>query len=195
MPRRYDSSNRKHQAQETRRRILDAAVELHARGITEVVPLAAAAGVSVPTVRKHFPSKERIFEGCTAHFFSTFTLPDLERAARSTDPRERSARVTEEMCRAHEATHDLMWHAYPEAARSAALAAALEGFVELIEAAVDVILNGVGEDVAARARPRLRALLDTLTYRAFRVHAGLDAQAVQRELTTLIASAIGTPPR
>ncbi len=196
MPRTYDSSRRKRRALETRRCILDAAVELHARGITGVAPLAVAAGVSLATVHKHFPSKERIFEGCTSHFFSTFEPPALEEASRSKQPRRRIARVVEEMCRAHEATHDLLWHAHPLADTSPALAAALESYAELVNTAVGTILDGAGVDrhVAITARPRMKALLDTLTYRAFRVHAGLDAEATRTELTALVGAALRLLP-
>lgn len=196
MPRSYDTTGRRRQARETRRRILDAAVRLHAQGITEVQPLAEAAGVSVPTVRKHFPTKERIFEGCTAHFLATFTPPDFAAATGLGNPRTRVARVVELLCGAHEANHHLLWHAYPHAAESPALAAALAGHAAIVEAALNAILahgpeaKRQAQRTPPRARACLRALLDPLTYRALRVHAGLDARATCEELAALVRAAL-----
>jgi len=196
MSRAYDASRRTEQAQQTRRRILDAAVVLHRQGITAYEPLAAAAGVSTATVRKHFPNKEAIFQGCTGHFFATFHPPDLEAAAALSDPRARLALVAREMCRVHEETHDLIWAGYAHAAESPALTGAIEALVGLVHAAADVAVDALALDDVARQATclRLRALLDTLTYRAFRVHAGLDVEATQHELTTLLGSAAGVPP-
>ena len=53
MSRAYDSSLRREQARLTRVRILDAAVELHRKGITEYGPLAKAAGAKKTIVRVH----------------------------------------------------------------------------------------------------------------------------------------------
>jgi len=197
MARRYDSSRRARQARQTRRRIVAAAVELHRRGVTEYEPLAEAAGVSTATVRKYFPNKEWIFDGCTSHFFSSFVPPALDEAAQLEDPGARVVRVAGEMCRAHEKTHDLVWHSYVPAQKSPVLANALETLAGLVDRATDVVVDGPGlgldEEGRAAARMRVRALLDTLTYRAFRVHAGFDADATRRELTALVTSAVGVP--
>jgi AcrR family transcriptional regulator len=197
MPRAYDSPHRAEQARQTQRRILDAAVEMHRQGITEYEPLAAAAGVSTATVRKHFPNKESIFLGCTAHFFESFEAPQLEVAATLADPGERLARVIAEMCRAHEETHELVWHGYVHVRVSPAIAAALKALAGLVSAAADAVVDGPGLDFGAKARhvvrARVRGLFDTLTYRAFQVHAGFDVEATRRELTALVGSAVGIP--
>jgi len=198
MTRAYDSSRRAKQARRTQLRILDAAVALHRLGITEYEPLAKAAGVSTATVRKYFPNKETVFRGCTAHFFASFEAPELEAAATLSDPGERIARVSAELCRAHEETHDLIWHSYVGAQQSPALAGAIEALTGLVAGAADVVVDGPGlaldGDARNEARARVRALLDTLTYRAFRVHAGFDAEATRREMTTLVGSAVGVRP-
>lgn len=55
-------------AEEARRRIVSAAAELHARhgalGTTHPM-IAARAGVSVPTVYKYFPNRDRLIPACT----------------------------------------------------------------------------------------------------------------------------------
>ena len=59
----YDSSNRARQAQETRRRIVDAAAVLFARegySATSISAIAQAAGVAVPTVYASLRSKANV---------------------------------------------------------------------------------------------------------------------------------------
>jgi len=68
MPRRpYDNSLRKQAEADTVRRIVAATVELHARQgalATTHAEIAALAGVSVPTVYKHFPTREALIPHC-----------------------------------------------------------------------------------------------------------------------------------
>lgn len=67
-PRAYDSTLRKQTEAETVQRIVAATVELHARKgalATTHAEIAEAAGVSVATVYKHFPSRESLLPHCT----------------------------------------------------------------------------------------------------------------------------------
>lgn len=73
-PRRYRSRLRREQAEATRERILDATVRAMADGVASIsVPAVARdAGVSVPTVYRHFPTKRDLL---------TALYPHLERRA------------------------------------------------------------------------------------------------------------------
>lgn len=67
-PRTYNRTLRQAAAVEARRRIVEAAAALHAehggRGTSHAM-IAKAAGVSIPTVYKHFPTAESIVPACT----------------------------------------------------------------------------------------------------------------------------------
>jgi len=68
-PRSYDRRLRVAAAGEARRRIVAAAAELHAeRGpaATNHASIAERAGVSIPTVYKHFPTPDAVLPACTA---------------------------------------------------------------------------------------------------------------------------------
>ena len=67
-PRRYRSDRRKAAAQETRRRIVRATVDLHAEnGVTATTyaMIARRADVAVPTVYNHFPALGDLLGACT----------------------------------------------------------------------------------------------------------------------------------
>ena len=66
-PRRYRSEKRKEAAEETRRRIIDAVIALHAeQGVlkTTYALVAARADVAVPTVYNHFPKLKDMLVAC-----------------------------------------------------------------------------------------------------------------------------------
>lgn len=70
MPRPYKRDGRQAAMARTRARIVEAVVALHAeRGAadTSYADIAARADVAIPTVYKHFPSLETMFEACVGH--------------------------------------------------------------------------------------------------------------------------------
>jgi AcrR family transcriptional regulator len=68
-PRQYSQEKRKLAAEETRQRIVEAALALHAeQGVvaTSMKDIAARAGVGIGTVYHHFPSYEDVVQACGA---------------------------------------------------------------------------------------------------------------------------------
>ena len=76
----YQSAARRQRAEQTRARILDGLARTMARGITEVsVPaVAREAGVSIPTVYRHFPTKRALVEALPGHYAARLGSPALE---------------------------------------------------------------------------------------------------------------------
>lgn len=92
----YTLKRRAEQQEETRRRIVDAAVELHTtRGPaqTSVQAIADRAGVTRPTVYAHFPDSRSLLMACSGHVAATMPPPDASAWAGIADPAER-LRVT-----------------------------------------------------------------------------------------------------
>lgn len=92
MAKRYELKRRAERRQQTRQRIIDAAVELH----TSVGPLrttdsaiAERAGVTRVTFYRHFPDEVSLFRACSAHGLALWPPPDPARWARIDDPRQR----------------------------------------------------------------------------------------------------------
>jgi AcrR family transcriptional regulator len=92
MPRKYDLGRRAETQAETRRRITEAAVELHSTvgpAKTTISAIAERAGVQRLTVYRHFPEERELFAACGAHWRAQNPPPDPAAWARIEDPKER----------------------------------------------------------------------------------------------------------
>src|SRR5581483_10641592 len=81
-------------AADTRRRVIDAAVALHAtRGILGAKPadIAAQADVTLTTYYKHYPDRSTLVNACTARAGELVPPPDLTVIARERSPARRIA--------------------------------------------------------------------------------------------------------
>jgi AcrR family transcriptional regulator len=88
----YRLGRRAEQQAQTRQRIIDAAVELHATvgpAATSISAVAESAGVQRHTVYAHFPDEESLFTACSAHWSSLHPFPDAVRWTAIADPRRR----------------------------------------------------------------------------------------------------------
>src|SRR5215212_8188895 len=92
MGRTYTLKRRAEQQAETRRRIVEAAVELHGSvgpAQTTFSMVAERAGVQRHTLYAHFPDERSLHQACSALFFERDPLPDAEPWRAITDPSER----------------------------------------------------------------------------------------------------------
>ena len=79
MTRKYELKQRAEQVEETRRRIVEATVDLHrTRGpaATQIAEVARRAGVQRRTVYNHFPDDAALFAACSAHWRDRHPPPD-----------------------------------------------------------------------------------------------------------------------
>jgi AcrR family transcriptional regulator len=102
-PRKYDMTRRASSVAQTRRRIVDATLELHGeQGIaaTSWDDIAARAGVGVGTVYRHFPSLDELIPACGEITRHVVALPDPQGVASLFDgvdaPVERIERLVRE---------------------------------------------------------------------------------------------------
>jgi AcrR family transcriptional regulator len=92
MPRKYEMKRRAERMRETRRRITEAAIELHqtvgpARATVSAV--AEKAGVQRHTYYAHFPETKDLYQACTAHYLQRNPLPDPSSWKEISGPEER----------------------------------------------------------------------------------------------------------
>jgi AcrR family transcriptional regulator len=79
MKRKYALRKRAEQVAETRRRITEAAIELHGTvgpAGTRISEVARRAGVQRVTVYNHFPDDASLFAACSAHWRALHPGPD-----------------------------------------------------------------------------------------------------------------------
>jgi AcrR family transcriptional regulator len=192
MPRKYDASRRLEAASRTREQILAAAFKLHGQGILDVESLAREANVSVATVRKHFPNREILFQGCTGYAMHLVPWPDLTMIAALADPAERTATAVAQLYRLLESLLGQTWGAYKLEDESAVMAATIRRSEGLCAAIADLIVAAWPLDPARAAGPRGLAagLLSPLGYRALRTAGGLTPAQTTAQVTAALLHAL-----
>jgi AcrR family transcriptional regulator len=192
MARRYNSQRRAATKAQTIENILAAAIRLHGQGVTEMSAVARAAGVSLATVHKYFPTREDLFQGCTALFLQHLPLPSLDELARIQDPVQRLSRVVQSVYAVHEAAFSHAWLAHRLERESPTMAQTVAAMQQFVESAVTVAL-GPDSSVSDAARRFALGLLSPLTYRALRLSGGLDHAAAVVQTTAALAQRFGLP--
>ena len=92
MPRKYELRRRAERQEETRRRIVEAAVALHEAlgpARTTISDIAARAGVERATVYRHFPDERALLAACTGHYAALNPPPDPAPWAEIANPETR----------------------------------------------------------------------------------------------------------
>ena len=100
MARKYEQRKRAEQQEETRERIVRAAVDLHRRvgpARTSLSAIAEEAGVQRNTLYRHFPDERSLFQACSGAFFAEHPLPDPAPWKELDDPVERARRALGEL--------------------------------------------------------------------------------------------------
>jgi AcrR family transcriptional regulator len=100
MPRKYELKRRAERQDETRRRIVDAAVQLHTSigpARTTVSAIAERAGVERHTFYRHFPDDRSLFLACSGQYTERHPLPDASDWTGIADPEDRLRRGLTEL--------------------------------------------------------------------------------------------------
>jgi AcrR family transcriptional regulator len=194
----YDSPLREEQAKATRERILDALIEAMKDGLAELsVPaVASRAGVSVPTVYRHFPTKADLFKNVADHVGKRTGLMEL---APPTDPASLYVWLRAVVAR----------HATTDQAAAVAMAGALGGEVRresLMPQRLEILDMALAPAMAhlePAERKHLRNIAVVLsasgTYRTLDSYLGLSpdeaSETVVWALRTLVEAAEGKTTR
>lgn len=180
MPRRYDSTRRRKATDQTRKDIVHAALKLHWKGITGFEAIAAEAGCSAATVRKHYATKEDLFSDCTQAFGESLEMPDPDSIARIPDVDNRTEFAIRELFRVHEAMLGYAWHSAHWRFESPTIDSVMTAYEELTNAITAIVAP---EKISIGL---IRGLLDFLTYRALRLSGGLDPEQAVAQITHTI---------
>jgi AcrR family transcriptional regulator len=100
MSRKYELKTRAERKEATRKRIVEAAVELHEEigpGRTSISAIAERAGVERLTVYRHFATEGEIFQACSARYDQLHPLPNGASWESITDPFDRLSQGLSEL--------------------------------------------------------------------------------------------------
>ncbi len=111
MARKYRLKQRAERQDETRQKIVDAAIELHqSKGLaaTSISDIADRADVGRVTVYRHFPDEESLVGACSGQYFERHPFPDPELWGAIEDPLARLRRGLRETYAYHRETEAMM---------------------------------------------------------------------------------------
>ena len=160
MTRKYELKRRAEQVDNTRRRIIEAAIDLHQTigpARTSVSAVAERAGVQRQTYYRHFPDEHSLFAACTGLYMERAPMPDPEPWREIADPSERVVRGLTELYGYYADNEPMLANVIRDAA-------VMPGVRENVEMSVGAAMAAMGE-VLAEAFPagdqeRLFAILD-----------------------------------
>ena len=111
MSRKYDMKRRAKRQEKTRRRIVEATVELHksiGMARTTISAIAEKAGVQRLTVYRHFPDERALFSACSGHYMAANPPPAPASWTQVADPEERLRAALAEVYAYHRRTEPMM---------------------------------------------------------------------------------------
>lgn len=106
---------RKQEIEETRRRIVEAAVELHGSvgpAGTTISGVAERAGVQRSTVYRHFEDEEALFGACTSHWLARHPWPRADTWREVADPKHRLEMALRELYAYYDANRGMLGNSY-----------------------------------------------------------------------------------
>lgn len=196
MTRRYELKRRAETQADTRRRIVDATIELHA----SVGPLAATvaaiadrAGVSRLTVYRHFPDEVDLLRACTSDYNLAHPPPDPSPWLAIDDPRRRLELALRDLYAYYAANEPMLGNGMDSYGVMPALQEALKPWFEGARQAQQLLSSGWGVDAGPGSLlgAAIGHAIAFPTWRGLRHAQGLtDAEAVQL-MVGLVASCAG----
>ena len=165
----YELKRRAERQDETRRRIVEAAVELHSTvgpARATVAALAERAGVTRPTVYAHFPDADSLFRACSGHVRDTVPPPDASAWRSIDDPAERLATALRALYRYYARLESLLENIQRDAAVLPVLREIGEYRLRYVEEVRELLVDAWPAGGRRRARVR-RAVGHALDFRTW----------------------------
>ena len=185
MARKYEMKRRARRQEETRRRITEAAVELHQTlgpAKTTISAIAERAGVQRLTVYKHFPDERSLLSACSSHYEAENPAPDPGPWTRIHDAEDRLRRALAETYAYHRRTEPMMSKVLRDAQIHAPTSEATVPYLQHWDRARYVLVTGWGAE-DQRLKRLLAALghaLEFWTWRSLVHEQGLtDEEAIE----------------
>lgn len=187
MPRPYEKKKRAERQAETRRRIVEATVDLHTSvgpSRTSIAAIAERAGVQRHTVYAHFPDERALYAACTQHWTELHPFPDAEAWASVADPVKRLRRGLNDVYAWYERVEPDLALFLRDASLVPAYAFRLEEDAALLAAAAGVLARDLPRTRAVRAA--LGHALEFETWRSLVRRQGLTKRQAIEAMVRLV---------
>jgi AcrR family transcriptional regulator len=186
--RKYTKTRRAEQQNETRARIVEAAVNLHEAlgpAQTSIRAIAEAAGVQRLTVYRHFPDDASLFEACTSHYLGLHPPPQPAAWADIEHPGKRSYAALLAFYQYFRQTQNMWRVAYRDVDQLEALQAPMGRFEAHLDQVADDLVKAWDTTQATRKRLKLtlRHALRFITWQSLK-----DAGLKDRQMAELAQS-------
>jgi len=153
----YRMQRRAESQRQTRLRITESAVALHATvgpSRTSISAVAARAGVRRSTVYRHFPDEAALFDACTAHWAAANPPPELDAWSAIENPDERLRTALDELYAFYRRTESMLDNLFRDETTTPLVQERFADFRRYVEAACDTLMAGRRLRGAARRRTR-----------------------------------------
>ena len=192
----YKLRERARAQDETRQRIVEAAVSLHEElgpRATSISAIAAKAGVQRLTVYRHFPDEAAIFHACTTHWTQLNPAPDSSTWMGEAEPFARARATVHAFAAYYRRTRGMWSVAYRDAPAIEALAEPMKRYGEHIDAAARDLASAFDAEGAAADRifETARMILRFTTWDALAAD-GLDDDQISALCLAWLKGAAGS---
>jgi AcrR family transcriptional regulator len=194
--RRYELRKRADAMEATRRRITEAAVELHGTlgpARTTMTAVAERAGVQRQTVYRHFADEEQLLAACSGHFATQHPWPDAGRWRAIADPGERLRIGLDELYAWYEVTEAMWTNVLRDETLVAAVGPTLAPFRAYLDDAARALAAGWGARGGRRALllAAARHAVDFHTWRSLARDGGVSRAGVVELTSAMVTRAAG----
>lgn len=191
MTRKYEQKRRSRNQDETRRRIVDAAIDLHESvGVANatISAIAERAGVQRATVYRHFPTERSLFSACTGHYLAENPPPDPEPLQRITEPLKRLEVGLASIYAYHRRTEEMTHKAQRDLPQFPELADVLTPYVEHWSRLREILSTGweVRQEDSELLRAAIGHAMSFQTWRSLAREEQLDDTEIDRLMVRLV---------
>jgi AcrR family transcriptional regulator len=197
--RKYELKRRADEMARTRRRITEAAVDLHGTvgpARTTLSAVAERAGVQRHTVYRHFPTEADLFGACSAHYIAANPLPDLDTWRTISDPHRRLATALDELYGYYERTEPMLRNVLRDVELVDALRPTLVPMQAFLRETAEMLTAAWG--ARGRRRRVLKAAIDhAIAFHTWRslTASGEITKTEAVDVVTALVKAAGAPRR
>jgi AcrR family transcriptional regulator len=196
----YRKIERARKEEETRKRIVAAAVELHRTvgpAHTTIADVARLAGVTRMTVYNHFPTEVDLFVGCSTHWATKNPFPSPAGWADIEDSTKRLSYALNELYQWYGLKQDMLGKVFRDTPILPSLAEVMGNlWTPYVEELIATLAEGwpVQRDDAESLSRALRLVIDFNTWRSLS-GSGVDDQSAAELAARMVISALGPGSR